>query len=123
MDNNYACCHKILEQCSHDSALVKLINDASHMPAKDKLSSALNKVAIYIANRLFHQRALLLSQVTRYFLQVYGADPLASMYELEIDTGESIIQYSSHWLLGHLMVNIGIHMKYKCVHNRIGIVL
>ena len=125
----YACYkfhHKILEQqdqSSHDSALVKLIHDASHMPAKNKLSNALNKVTIYVANHLLHQRALLLPQVSRYFLQVYGADPLASMYELEIDTGESIIQYSSRWLLGHLTVNIGIHMKYKCVHNRIGIVL
>ena len=80
------------------------------MPAKDKLSNALNKVTIYIANHLLHQRALLLSQ------EVYGADPLASMYELEIDTGESIIQYSSRWLLFSL-ATWASNSKYRHSHE------
>ena len=112
-----------LNQESYDSALIEIIEEVKHRVCSDKASHALNKVITFVATQLLHQKAVLLPQASRYFLEVYGADPFTSMYDLQIEMEQSIISYSSRWLLGHLIVNLGVHMRYKCVHNRIGIIL
>ena len=112
-----------LNQDSYDSALIEIIDEVTHRECTDKISQAINKVVTHVATQLLHQKAILLPQASKYFLEAYGVDPLTSMYDLQIEMGESIISYSSRWLLGHLIVNLGVHMRYKCVHNRIGIIL
>ena len=109
------------EEVSYDSALNELISNLKTTPIKgDTLLVALNSTAIYVANHLLMQQALLLPHVSALFLQLYGT---ASDQSPNVETGESTIKYSSRWLLTQLILYLGIHMEYKCVHKKFGVVL
>ena len=45
------------------------------------------------------------------------------MYDLQIEVGNTTLKYTSRWLLNQLILNLGIHLDYKCIHKKFGIML
>lgn len=110
------------ESC--DRYLKDLINklDAQRRKENDIAQSALLAVALFIANEIYNQRAMLLPQASKIFLKEYGADN-DDMYNVNIEYNKTCIKYSSKWLLGQLIIILGVHMSYKCIHKKYGVVL
>ena len=79
-------------------------------------------MALFIANEIYNQRAMLLPQASKIFLKEYGADN-DDMYNVNIEYNKTCIKYSSKWLLGQLIIILGVHMSYKCIHKKYGVVL
>ena len=119
--HNQILCNIEKKNISYDSALNELIC-SWHEQTGDAVVNALVKTASHVAQHLLAQKALLLPQVSCVFLEEYGAiDDDISCIQIEI--GENVVKYSSRWLLVQLILYLGIHMQYKCVHKKFGIVL
>jgi hypothetical protein len=104
---------------STDSALNEVISCLKATSTEgDALLGAINGTAIYVANHLLAQQALLLPQASTIFLQLYDVAPTD-----HIETNEGTIKYSSRWLLTQLILKLGVHINYKCVHKKFGIIL
>ena len=88
----------------------------------DKALNAVIQVARYVAIELLNQKALLLPHVSRLFLSEYGVDEY-SMYNVEIETEDTTLKYTSRWLLNQLILHLGVHMNYKCIHKKYGVML
>ena len=108
----------------NDSDLEAIIHqlDAQRREEHDIAQSALYAVGSYVANELYNQRAMLLPQASKMFLKEYGTDD-DDMYNVYIEFNKTSIKYSSKWLLEQLIIILGIHMSYKCIHKKFGVVL
>ena len=117
-----------LENESHDcdcelKALIEQLQSQIDVTTKKAMKAILN-VAIYVAGELLLQRALFLPKVSKAFLNEYGHNNIESdLQTLKIETDGAIIRYTSRWLLNQLIVLLGVHMKYKCVHKKFGVIL
>ena len=92
----------------------------------DRLASCIEQVVVYVAQSLQHDRALLLSDVSRMFLESYGFELdggaiTDALYELE--GLEGTVKFSSRWLLQQLILQLHEHMSYRCVHKKFGTIL
>ena len=112
------------QQQSCDSGLINIIAklDERASVCDNRLSKAIIYIAKFVANELLQNKALLLPNVSRLFFEQYGANP-HDMYSLQIEVGENIVKYSSRWLLHQLITELGIHLCYKCVHKKFGVIL
>ena len=112
---------------SHDSALSHIIdnldNKLSACTSEDKVTKAVAYTARFVAGSLLQNKALLLPSVSRLFIeQYYGAD-CTDVHSIRIEVGDGFVMYSSRWLLHQLIAELSFHLKYKCVHQRFGIIL
>ena len=109
---------------SDDSDLLVIIDqlDAQRREEHDIAQRALSTVALFVANEIYNQRAMLLPQASKIFLKEYGTD-IDDMYNVYIEFNKTSIKYSSKWLLKQLIIILGAHLSYKCIHKKFGIVL
>ena len=91
----------------------------------DRLTVAVLKAALFVAEQLLQQKAVLLPQASQVFLQAYGVNHTGSIksVELNLEVGEGTVQFSSRWLLNQLIVYLSPYMSYKCVHMKFGTIL
>ena len=71
-------------------------------------------------------KAILLPQVSQIFLDSYTArsgSTVSSQQELELHVGDSVVKFSSKWLLHQLIIHLNPYIEYKCVHKKYGAVL
>lgn len=70
---------------------------------------------VFVAQQLINDKALLLTTASFFFLQEYTGetqiDSIASV-ELEIDTGNSTVKFTSRWLLHQLISHL--HKFMEC---------
>ena len=88
--------------------------------ATDRLTKSLLRVVIVIADHLLHQRAVLLPQVAHIFLEAYGAFETGTV---DLEVGDSVVNFSSRWLLQQLIIYLHAYMSFKCEHKKFGTVL
>ena len=91
----------------------------------DPLTRSVLKAVLYVAEHLLQNKALLLPQVCHVFLQEYGVPHFGSIksVDLTLEVGESVVKFSSRWLLNQLIINLHPYMQYKCVHMKFGTVI
>ena len=116
------------EQCTSDDALrnsmsiwdVKL-ND----PTTDALTKATLTAVLYLSEKFLQQKAVLLPQVYQVFLDAYRVSHSGSIasVELNLEVGDSLVKFSSRWLLHQLIIYLHPYMEYKCVHKKYGTML
>ena len=89
------------------------------MVKRDDNTNHLTKtVHVLLQKELLLQRALLLSAVCHMFLAEYGG--CDSQSELHVESGEGMVSFSSRWLLQQIIMYLGPHLCYKCVHRKFG---
>ena len=84
----------------------------------DELTNAILTSVIFVAQSLLSQKAVLLPWVCQVFLEACGVQCSEEVKSVYLEEGDRKIQFSSRWLLDHLIV-----MMHKCVHMRFGTVL
>ena len=89
----------------------------------DNLTNAILTAVLFVANSLLSQKAVLLPWVCQVFLEAYGVQQGEDVRSVYIEERERKIQFSSRWLLDHLIVHLHPYMMHKCVHMRFGTVL
>ena len=91
----------------------------------DKLTKAIHKAVIYVANQLLVEKAVLLPWACQVFLEAYDIQHTGSIKsaKITIETGESTVMFTSRWLLHQLIIYLNSYMSYKCVHMKFGTVL
>ena len=85
------------------------------------LTKSILQAVLFVADNLLHQRAVLLPQVCQVFLQTHSRVEQASELVLEVDN--TLVKFTSRWLLHQLILYLNSFMEYKCEHRRIGTVL
>ena len=70
------------------------------------------------------QKAVLLPWTCHVFLQAYDVQyaDLKSV-KVKLELGESMVQFSSRWLLHQLILHLDVYLMHKCVHMKYGTVL
>ena len=113
------------EQCTSDNALRKSmsiwdvkLND----PTTDALTKATLRAVLYLSEQFLQQKAVLLPQVC---LDAYGVSHSGSIVSVELnpEVGDSLVKFSSRWLLHQLIIYLHPYMEYKCVHKKYGTML
>ena len=91
----------------------------------DRFTVAVVKAALFVAEQLLQQKAVLLPQASQVFLQAYGVNHIGGIksVELNLEVGEGAVQFCSRWLLNQLIVYLSPYMSYKCVHMKFGTIL
>ena len=91
----------------------------------DKLTKAILKTVIYVANQLLVGKAVLLPWACQVFLDAYDIQHTGSIKsaKVTIETGESTVIFTSRWLLHQLIIYLNSYMSYKCVHMKFGTIL
>ena len=91
----------------------------------DKLTKAVLKTVIYVANQFLLGKAVLLPWACQVFLQAYEIQHIGSIKSARVilETGESSVIFSSRWLLHQLITYLNSYMLYKCVHMKFGTIL
>ena len=89
----------------------------------DELTNAIPTSVIFVAQSLLSQKAVLLPWVCQVFLEAYGVQCSEEVKSVYLEEGDRKIQFSSRWLLDHLIVHLHPYMMHKCVHMRFGTVL
>ena len=86
------------------------------------LTKAVLTAVLYVAERLLQNKALLLPEVSRVFLEVYGVTHFDSIKSLDLtlEVGNSTVKFSSRWVLSQLIIYLNPYMQYKCVHMKFG---
>ena len=74
-----------------------------------------------VAKHLLQNKAVLLPWACKVFVETYTGS--VNMVDLHLELGESIVQFSSRWLLHQLIVYLNSYMLYKCTHKKFGIML
>ncbi len=83
--------------------------------------NALITVSVFVGNELLNQKAIVLPRVSKLFTEKYGSD--GDMYNMYIEINDTTIKYTSKWLLEQLILLLGVHMDYKCIHKKFGVIL
>ena len=101
--------------------------DASCGMTNGNVSNAVLKTVILLANLFLENKALLLPKACKIFLEFYGLE-IENSYsvtsvELQLDTEDGTVKFSSRWMLTQLLVYLSPYMLYKCVIRKYGIVL
>ena len=88
----------------------------------DKLTKAILKTVIYVANQFLVEKAVLLPWACQVFLQSYEIQHTGSIKSARVtlETGEGSVTFSSRWLLHQLIIYLNSYMLYKCVHMKFG---
>ena len=91
----------------------------------DELTRAVLITVIFVAEHILHQKAVLLPLASKYFREEYtaSAGDSSSLEEINLEVGDSSIQFSSRWLLHQLIIYLEPHMSYKCIHKKFGTIL
>ena len=63
----------------------------------------------YVANAIMSQHALLLPQVSKVFLKAYQPTTGVESNDINIDTGDGTIRFTSNWLLNQLVLYLHQH--------------
>jgi hypothetical protein len=84
----------------------------------DNLSKAILSTVIFVATIIKDDKAVLLPQVSNSFLDVYSPD--RENDSITIDLKDGLINYSSRWLLHHLIIHLQPYIAYKCVVKKLG---
>lgn len=119
---------KELELNSSHTTDIRLSNDIemwqlAQSTTKNKVTSCTLKTVIYVAKHLLQNKALLLSTVSIFFAEAYTESAVtcnASEIELTLETDDSILRFSSKWLLNNLIVHLHEFLQFKCIHKRFG---
>ena len=77
--------------------------------------------ALFVAEHLVQDKAVLLPHVCRYFLTCYGVK--SQNLTLTLEENDCTVKFSSRWLLGQLIIHLNPHMQYICVHKKFGTML
>ena len=77
----------------------------------DRLTVAVLKAALFVAEQLLQQKAVLLPQASQVFLQAYGVNHTGSIKSVELNL--EVVQFSSRWLLNQLIVYLSSYMSCK----------
>ena len=106
-------------------SIEKWVNKHKHNESTDKLTKAVLKTVIYVANQLLVEKAVLLPWACQVFLDAYDIQHTGSIKsaKVTIETGDSSIMFKSEWLLHQLITYLNCYMSYKCVHMRFGTIL
>ena len=73
--------------------------------------------ALFVAEHLVQDKAVLLPHVCRHFLTCCGVK--SQNLTLTIEENDCTVKFSSRWLLGQLIIHLNPHMQYICVHKRL----
>ena len=109
---------------SDRAELVRVIERCSHKLEEDQVDAvtrATLKSVLFVANEVLQERAVLLPSVCRRFLEIYSDE--VEVREGLMEVGESMVKFSSRWLLSQLLKHLSAHIDYKCVHRKFGTVL
>ena len=113
------------EQLNTPDNILKESMDIWEMVKRDDNTNHLTKtvltIVLFVAKELLLQRALLLPAVCRMFLAEYGG--CDSQSELHLESREGMVSFSSRWLLQQIIMYLGPHLCYKCVHRKFGTIL
>ena len=71
--------------------------------------------ALFVAEHLVQDKAVLLPHVCRYFLTCYGVK--SQNVSLTLEENDCTVKFL---LLGQLIIYLNPHMQYICVHKRFG---
>ena len=93
------------------------------LPSTTQLTQAKLTAVRYVANAIMSQHALLLPQVSKVFLKAYQPTTGVESNDINIDTGDGTIRFTSNWLLNQLVLYFCINMSYKCIHKKFGTIL
>ena len=89
----------------------------------DELARATLRTALHVARALQDERAMLLPEASRFFLQTYLPGNSDEAEPITLQCEEGTIKFTSKWLLKQLQLHLHRHMDYKCVHKKFGTVL
>ena len=78
---------------------------------------------LYVAHELENERAVLLPDVSKIFLNHYLAANNDSSEHTTIESSEGTIKFSYERLLRQLTVHLYPHIASKCVHKKFGILI
>ena len=79
----------------------------------------------FVANIIQSNKAVLLPQVSRFFLENY----ISSSNQISLDNDKSIINeegtvtFNSRWMLYQLKLHLYSHLVHKCIHKKYGTIL
>ena len=96
-------------------------------PNTNNVTTAILAAVIYVANELLVQKAVSLPWACHVFWESYNdhhayIDSIKSV-KLILEFDESVVTFSSRWLLDQLIVYLNCYMLYKRVHMKFGIML
>jgi hypothetical protein len=120
------------QSVSYDSSLLEDITSWSYTKndtETDLLTKAILETVIFVAQRLFENKALLLSTACIAFLEKYSDESheteinSVSDVSIEIAIGNSAIKFTSRWLLRQLTLHLHRYMESKCIHKKFGTAL
>ena len=78
--------------------------------------------AIYVAEQLLQNKAILLPRVCANFLKVYSS-LTKSNDQPYLNVEETTIKFSARWLLQKLVMHLKQHLSFKCIHKKYGTLL
>ena len=91
----------------------------------DRLTVAVLKAALFVAEQPLQQKAVLLPQASQVFIRVYGLNHTGSIksveLNLEVGGGHSSILFEVASESAHCLSQS--YMLYKCVHMKFGTIL
>ena len=88
----------------------------------DELTGAVLKTALFVADEILHQRAVLLPEACIAFTKAYPS-AASTTDKLHLEVGDSTIRFTSQWLLHQLILHLQAHLSYKCIHKKFGTIL
>ena len=91
----------------------------------DVLTCAILHVVLAVSDHLLLEKAILLPQACKLFLDSHGVSHTSSIksVDLDLDVGDSIIKLSSRWVLNQLMLYLNPYMECRCIHMKFGTIL
>ena len=87
----------------------------------NRLSKAILDTVLYVARELLNQRAMMLPDVSNFFLKEYLRSTPDS--ECILEGKEGTIKFTSKWLLIQLQMHLHLHMEHTCIHKKFGTLL
>ena len=83
----------------------------------DVLTRAILHVVLVVSDHLLLEKAILLPQACKLFLDSYGVSHTSSIksVDLDLDVGDSIIKFSSRWVLNQLMLYLNPYMECRSI--------
>ena len=89
--------------------------------AENKLKVAQLTTVLHVAKHLQHHEALLLPNVSAYFLDLYCGDgEWSNEVPVELEVSDGTANFTHKWLLHLLIIYLQPYMQYKCVFRKIG---
>ena len=129
---DYICntCYKlhvaILKSHENENELADLIQiwEITLSNETSEHTAAVLHSVLFVANLFLNNRAVLLPQVCRVFLQKYfTSDDTLENTEHISENNEGTIKFTSRWMLNQLKLHFNSHMEHKCIHKKFGTIL